>query len=254
MDRKLGPSIFAALAAVAVGSTTYADVTPLTDNDGTSDFAHYTTMHDANISVLYSSNDAGNQHGTITISTTWEGNDYSPRQIFFSQDAPPPNNAGNAAYGESRGGRWQLELSMVNNSDLPWVGFKVSTEDTSVPAGAENHFDGRTFHLFESHFHPNDGGPTVNAGGLTTFNNLNNKQEAFVSGGVHNAGAGALILTNFFMHERNLRGENPDGSIGDAVARQFVLVLTPIPEPSTLVLLALGAMPLVLRAVRRTRR
>jgi hypothetical protein len=117
--------------------------------------------------------------------------------------------------------------------------------DGSIPAGAGNHFDEATLHLLEAHFHPFGTGPTM-TGGLTTVSNLGNMQMFDASGGVHNSG-NTLTLKDFFVHERNLKEETPEGALGAAVKREFTLVLSPIPEPSSFLLMVLGSVGLVWR-------
>ena len=230
------------LGAILSTSPAIGAPIPLVDPDVTSANAHYSTDQNANISVTYGATDVGSQQGTLTVNTTWGAGDFATRSILFQQTELPAGD-----YASTQGLRLQLEFSLGNNSGRLWDGFVISMEDNSVPATVGSQATGGTgSHLFKAHFHPNAGGATV-AGGLGTISVFNNTVMVELSGGT----SSGLLLTNLFLHERNLT----DGDADDQpIQRAFTLLLTPdvVPVPTTWLLLLSGLG--ISGFVRRTRR
>lgn len=226
-----GFGLFAVLATSPASGVPIA----LVDNDATSANAHYSTDQNANIGVSYSATDAiNNTQGTLTINTTWGSGDFASRSILFEQTALPTGD-----FETDEGLRLQLVFSLGNSTGSLWDGFEVRTMDGSVPATVGPDIGGQGAHLFTAHFHPSTGGINI-AGGLTTVNSFSNKQLIELSGGT----SGDLIVTNFFLHERNLQDGN-----SQAVQRKFTLLLTPhaVPEPASWALLLIGGLMLATR-------
>lgn len=231
-----------ALFAVLTTSPASGVPVPLVDNDLTSANAHYSTDQNANIAVSYNATDVGSQQGTLTVNTTWGAGDFASRSILFQQTELPLGD-----FGTTAGLRLQLEFSLGNSTGSLWDGFEFRLEDNSVPAAVGQAITGgQGSHLFAAHFHPNSGGINV-AGGLTTVNAFGNSQLIDLSGGT----SGNLVVTNFFLHERNLTDANADEH---AVLRNFTLFITPhaVPEPASWALLLIGG--LMLAAVRKRMR
>jgi hypothetical protein len=229
-----------ALFAVFVTGPASGALIPLVDADVTSANAHYATSQNANIAVTYNAADVGSQQGTLTLNTTWGAGDFATRSILFQQTELPLGD-----FGSTGGLRLQLEFSLGNNTGSLWDAFQVRIEDTSAPANVGVAVTGgEGSHLFKAHFHPNAGGIIV-AGGLTTpaFNNVSLIE-------LDSGTSGSLIMTNFFVHERNLTDADADEQ---AVFRNFTIFLTPhafVPEPAPWALLAIGGLMLIMRGLR----
>jgi len=217
-------------------------ITVFTDNDATSDGAKYQTSQAANISVTYNATDVGSQQGTVTISTTWGAGDFAPRSIVFTQTALPDATAD--VFGATAGARFQVVLSLGNNTGQSWLNFQVNLTDNSVPAGITIGSTGS--HLGEAHFHNNTGGPTLSGTNFTTTDFVTNSQSFLVYGGLHDSGN--LGIQSFFLHERNLKNAQ-----GQSVAREFTMTLAPnvFPEPTSLAIWGLGALGCGIAGYRR---
>lgn len=225
--------LLAFLVAAAAAPAAAAVVTDnLNDVDATSSQSKYSVTYDnAQVTVNYNPADVGNQHGTLTVTINWGQGDFAARSIVFEQTEAPTDGFEN-----DKGLRQQLVLNLGNMTGKPWSRFEVMTDDNSVPAKLGAGIGGEGAHLRKAHFHPNPGGLSIQQSDFNTSNSFNNKVLLVVSGKSHKNGQ-TLKLSNFFLHERNLKDDT-----NQAVKRKFTLLLkpTPLPEPATIVIFGGG--------------
>jgi hypothetical protein len=231
--RALG-AVLLLLAAASWAGPAGADVITLT---GTG----YQLTTPAGVSAVYDGiagtfpNTGAPFSGTLTIDASFSV--YASITLTFTQTMQV---GGTAAAG---GLRLALDTLMSNQTSTTWTGFTYQLVDTTDLSNVNT--GSQSFHLAVAHFHP-QANPNYTT---TVFNVLQgaDNNPLILLGGAMLPPNNEFTLKDALLHERNYN----DATTGNPVLRTFNLVLTPIPEPSSLALLALGSVALAAYARRR---
>jgi hypothetical protein len=189
---------------------------------------------------------AGNRNTVGTLLDKTVRMDRAPLTIHFIQ----LTEAGDETT-VSSGMRLLFETQVKNMTKDPWAGYRLQLIDGSFPAPFNQNEQDRD-HPVEAHFHV--------LGGATyaPFNNFDPRTSAgpnsgcpdpvspdvscnlLVQDGVNKVDInGTLQIQNLLLHEREFSPTQMDG-LSDPGRRFFDLVLTPIPEPGTGILVTSG--------------